>query len=261
MRRPGVRRAFTIIELLVVIGIITILASILLGSIALVKGEAKKVRCVGNLKGWYRALMAHATSPENNGLLPRIARSGDLFYDRTPEMIKFFQDYDMDFRVAYSPSNPNLQAQDDWKDFEWTVLEPDFAKALIIDNTNEFDSGEPVTFMANDEPPDTYIIVSGTWDELIRTKPEDPYQGDKAHYSDTLGAESTWTFDLRSTSGHGTRKLEAYIHKDPDGRTAAKYSDGTTSATISQYNATETYGWVTVGNFPVEGSAERTFSV
>lgn len=69
---PGRRRAFTLVELLVCIGIIALLLSILLPALSLARSAANATKCATNVRSIATAALAYAN--ENNGMVPR-----DLF--------------------------------------------------------------------------------------------------------------------------------------------------------------------------------------
>lgn len=71
MRRVARERvAFTLVELLAVIGIIGLLAGLLFPSFKVVRGKAKDLSCVNNLR--QMGIAARAYADENNGKLPSI---------------------------------------------------------------------------------------------------------------------------------------------------------------------------------------------
>src|SRR5688500_8092259 len=68
MRRTSRSRAFTLVELLVVIGIIALLISILLPSLNRARASAKLVSCQSQLRQIYQALAIYAAN--NKGFAP-----------------------------------------------------------------------------------------------------------------------------------------------------------------------------------------------
>src|SRR3954471_9103242 len=64
----GRRRGFTLVELLVVIGIIALLISILLPSLAKARRSANSIKCMANLRSIVQAMQIYAA--QNNGSIP-----------------------------------------------------------------------------------------------------------------------------------------------------------------------------------------------
>ena len=68
MKASRARRAFTLLELLVVMAIIAILAGLLVPTLSRAKHKTRAVGCLSNLRQWGQALHLYALG--NNGLLP-----------------------------------------------------------------------------------------------------------------------------------------------------------------------------------------------
>jgi prepilin-type N-terminal cleavage/methylation domain-containing protein/prepilin-type processing-associated H-X9-DG protein len=74
MERNGRRKAFTLVELLVVIGIIALLISVLLPALAAARKAAQAAVCMSNLRQWGMAVQAYVD--QNKGALPQKGPSG-----------------------------------------------------------------------------------------------------------------------------------------------------------------------------------------
>ena len=79
------RKAFTLVELLVVIGIIAVLVAILLPALSKAKEQANRVKCAANLKQFGIAFQLYTT--DNKGRFPSCAAEGRpedwIFWERT----------------------------------------------------------------------------------------------------------------------------------------------------------------------------------
>ena len=77
-RRPR-QAAFTLVELLVVIGIIALLIAILMPSLSRARQQSQRIACMSNMRQLGMATMQYTT--ENKGWFPRAAGGGSAFDD------------------------------------------------------------------------------------------------------------------------------------------------------------------------------------
>lgn len=75
------RGGFTLVELLVVIGIIAILLSFLMPAISRIKEHANRTKCANNLREMGKALLMYTQAADWKGNYPRIAPWSGLFWN------------------------------------------------------------------------------------------------------------------------------------------------------------------------------------
>ena len=80
-------RAFTLVELLVVIAIIALLISILLPSLAKAREQAKKIKCLGNMKDLAAASNLYAVEDPNEEIVPRHAGASFVGHENQNQLL------------------------------------------------------------------------------------------------------------------------------------------------------------------------------
>jgi prepilin-type N-terminal cleavage/methylation domain-containing protein/prepilin-type processing-associated H-X9-DG protein len=116
-------RAFTLVELLAVIGIIALLVGLLSPSLKTVKGKAKNISCVNNLRQIGIALQAYAD--ENGGKLPSIEPLPSMPMDPAAPLPGLFTalapQINRSRQVFRCPEDP-FRFQAEGSSYEWSGL-------------------------------------------------------------------------------------------------------------------------------------------
>lgn len=114
--KPALRReskAFTLVELLVVLGIIVLLAGVILATLSGVRAEGQSVRCMANLRGLSHAFLMYAA--DNGRMLPNPSPSNQSW-----EQVLDDAGYLGDTSILSCPADPEVYpwvgSSYDWRD-------------------------------------------------------------------------------------------------------------------------------------------------
>src|SRR3712207_4182975 len=84
--RPPARAGFTLVELLVVIGIIALLMSILLPTLSRVKEQANRIKCASNIRQIGMAMTTYAN--QHRGMLPMYKAPAGVWLWDIPSLMR-----------------------------------------------------------------------------------------------------------------------------------------------------------------------------
>jgi prepilin-type N-terminal cleavage/methylation domain-containing protein len=99
-------RGFTLVELLIVVGVLAVLLSLLIPTMGRVREQAKRVQCLNNLRQLALAGIAYAgDDPDGYYILPTAGNEGDNFSLWHPKYVS-------DFRAFVCPSTANVVRDD-----------------------------------------------------------------------------------------------------------------------------------------------------
>jgi prepilin-type N-terminal cleavage/methylation domain-containing protein/prepilin-type processing-associated H-X9-DG protein len=135
---PAMPKGFTVVELLVVVGIIAVLIAILLPSLSKAREQAKRVACASNVRQFCQALIMAAN--ENKGRLMDVGNvngqwddSGNTYKNNEVQVIHpaardaLIQRYGMTRKIFFCPSNLYMDTDYNWcrpdkQDFGFVVF-------------------------------------------------------------------------------------------------------------------------------------------
>jgi type II secretory pathway pseudopilin PulG len=132
-RRPT---AFTLVELLVVIGIIALLISILLPSLSKAREQAVKVQCASNMRQWGSALQQYVSAnkglfPHNGRIVPGCPNPGfDLSWSSSI-LTQFYADYLTKTKADGEKQNDSVLFCPTQEKHRLAGLDPDGSRGLI----------------------------------------------------------------------------------------------------------------------------------
>jgi prepilin-type processing-associated H-X9-DG protein/prepilin-type N-terminal cleavage/methylation domain-containing protein len=229
---PTPQKAFTLVELLVVIGIISVLISILLPTLAGVRRQAAATKCGANLRGLAQAWTMYCESNKGYsppGRMPYRSASGDVWslgddvayrprwYELLGAMVK-----------KYAIAKPFTQETDNWQvESEWFIC------PAVSDWTNSrnYPFGYNYQFLGNTQ----VKPGSGTGFVNYPVKQGNIKAGDTVMAADSAGTAARLPLEARKGYlADGSRDPDAWGNKgwalDPPALSATSdYADGRAS--------------------------------
>ena len=131
------RAGFTLVELLVVIGIIGILAGLLIPTVTAVKGKANRIQCLNNLKELGKLSMMYAD--DNKGFFPKKKGNDQPAYASLNILYKW--DSELSPNLVICPESQDAGAERD-EDGMVTLTEDTCSYAWIAKRTKSTAGGD-----------------------------------------------------------------------------------------------------------------------
>ena len=193
-RRVRPHRAFTLLELLVVVAIIGILAAMLLPALAKSKDRAKRTQCLNHLRQVNLGLMMYGT--DNNELFPEL-KSGNWAWDLPIDTANALVQNGVTRAIMYDPGFPEMNQEGLWNygedptaPFRVIGYAMTFPKTASVLETNWNYSLQPraIPFPGGNHPPpspsDRVLMAGAVISDRGQRLPE---ERDRYQYRDIVG--------------------------------------------------------------------------
>ena len=235
VKRPT-RRGFTLVELLVVIGIISVLVGLLLPALSQARAVANRTKCLANLNQLGVAMLTYAN--ENRGLLIPLGPLEDGIQDAADPSCpwqsgKVGQDISVSGVKSYAYQTLGTEVYP-WVRWPAAIFGRPYSTA-----PNPIPVGQPIP----EGPGDPMGIYSAAWTPPILACPSDPQPG----------ASHSYMFNQHMVADQ--QQVLTYTRRAPAGQ-----SDTQVVVLGEKRTGVDDY-YMEAGDFPINGTAVTTIKV